>query len=111
MFTKLITGFMASSQSTSSANHSYVPYKNGENDTTYTSTLIVLLLLAGLVWMETTANPDVIVKSTPLEQKYDFATLEDCKAKLVELKTQHNISDIRCVPNEHNRNSTNLPKP
>ena len=70
------------------------------------STLIVLVLLVALGWIETRVMRDVVVTSTPIEQKYNFSTLTECQHKLKELTTQHNLSGLRCIPNEHNNSPT-----
>ena len=61
-----------------------------------------MALLLGLIAMETWLTDgqtdDLIATPIPIEQKYNFETLKECNTKLNELKTQHKLISLRCVP-------------
>ena len=61
------------------------------------------MFLLALAIMETFFIPrytNVVIHKELIEQKYKFDSLADCKAKLTNLKSQHNLnSGLRCIPN------------
>ncbi len=70
-----------------------------KRDSTHTSTLLILTLLASLYLIETLTIRDAIVQVEQIETKYTFNTREECLTKLNTLKTQHNLTTgLRCIP-------------
>ena len=52
-----------------------------------------------LVAIEHRMTEDHIVKVTPIEERYSFASAEECQSKLKEIKATTNITTgLRCVP-------------
>ena len=100
MYMKQINGSTASLHSTLLDNR----YSNGggRGESNGMSWMLIMALLFGLIAMETWLTDgqtdDLIATPIPIEQKYNFETLEACNTKLNELKTQHKLISLRCVP-------------
>lgn len=63
--------------------------------------IIFLLIALGFIGMETFVKPnsDYVTTVQPIEQRYVFASYEECATKLAQLKaTNKDVEGLRCVP-------------